>query len=44
MIKYVIPVLIAVVAYSGITAIAQKSLMIFGILVIVVMAIFSKKL
>lgn len=44
MIKYVIPVLIAVVAYSGITAIAQKSLMIFGLLVIVVLAIFSKKL
>jgi len=44
MIKYVIPVLIAFVAYSGITAIAQKSLMIFGLLVIVVLAIFSKKL
>ena len=44
MIKYVIPVLIAVVAYTGITAIEQKSLMIFGLLVIVVSAIFSKKL
>jgi NSS family neurotransmitter:Na+ symporter len=44
MIKFVIPVLIAVVAYSGITAIAQKSLMIFGLLVIVVLALFSKKL
>jgi NSS family neurotransmitter:Na+ symporter len=44
MVKYVIPVLIAVVAYTGITAIAQKSLMIFGLLVIVVLAIFSKKL
>lgn len=38
MVKYVIPVLIAVVAYTGITAIAQKSLMIFGLLVIVVLA------
>ena len=44
MIKYVIPVLIAVVAYTGITAIEQKSLMIFGLLVIMVSAIFSKKL
>ena len=44
MVKYVIPVLIAVVAYTGITAIAQKSLMIFGLLVIVVLAIFSKNL
>jgi len=44
LIKFVIPVLIAWVAYVGITAIAQKSLMIFGLLVIVVLALFSKKL
>jgi NSS family neurotransmitter:Na+ symporter len=44
LVKYVIPVAIAVVAFSGITAIAQKGLMIFGLLVIVVLALFSKKL
>jgi len=42
--KYVIPVVIAWIAFAGITAIAQKGLMIFGILVIVVLALFSKKL
>ncbi|HNU79241.1 MAG TPA: sodium-dependent transporter [Bacillota bacterium] len=42
--KYVIPVVIAWIAFAGITAIAQKGLMIFGVLVIVVLAIFSKKL
>ncbi len=42
--KYVIPVIIAWIAFAGITAIAQKGLMIFGILVIIVLAIFSKKL
>ena len=44
MIKYVIPVLIGIVAFVGITSIAQKGLMIFGLLVIVVLAILSKKL
>ena len=44
MIKYVIPVLVAVVAISGIMAIEQKSLMIFGLVVIGVSALFSKKL
>jgi len=44
LIKYVIPVAIAIVAFVGITSIAQKSLMIFGLLVIAVLAIFSKKL
>ncbi|MCQ1528073.1 sodium-dependent transporter [Lutispora saccharofermentans] len=44
MIKYVIPVLIGIVAFVGITSIAQKGLMIFGLLVIVVLAAFSKKL
>ncbi len=44
MIKYVIPVLIGIVAFFGIKSIEQTSLMIFGILIIVVLAIFSKKL
>jgi NSS family neurotransmitter:Na+ symporter len=44
LVKYVIPVAIAIVAYVGITAIAQKSLMIFGLLIILVLAVFSKKL
>lgn len=44
LIKYIIPVLIGIVAIAGITSIAQKSLMIFGILIIIVLAIFSKKL
>ncbi|NLN49296.1 MAG: sodium-dependent transporter [Clostridiales bacterium] len=44
LIKYVIPVLIGIVAAVGIVSIEQTSLMIFGILVIVVLAIFSKKL
>lgn len=44
LIKYVIPILIGIVAFVGITSIAQKSLMIFGLLLIVVLAIFSKKL
>ena len=44
LIKYVIPVLIGVVAVVGIASIEQTSLMIFGILIIVVLAIFSKKL
>lgn len=44
LVKYVIPILIGIVAFVGITAIAQRSLMIFGLLIIVVLAIFSKKL
>jgi len=44
LIKYVIPVAVAVVAVSGIMAITQTSLMIFGVGIIVVLAIFSKKL
>jgi NSS family neurotransmitter:Na+ symporter len=43
-VKYVIPVAIAIVAFAGITAIAQKGLMIFGLLIIAVLAVFSKKL
>lgn len=43
-IKYVIPLVIAVVAYRGIVSIEQTGLMIFGLLVIVVMAVFSRKL
>ncbi|HOR86214.1 MAG TPA: sodium-dependent transporter [Bacillota bacterium] len=42
--KYVIPLVIAWIAFAGITAIQQKSLMIFGLAVIAVFAIFSKKL
>lgn len=42
--KYVIPVIIAVIAVSGILAIQQKSLMIFGLVIIAVLAVFSKKL
>ncbi len=44
LIKYVIPVAVAVVAVSGIMAITQQGLMIFGVGIIVVLAIFSKKL
>jgi NSS family neurotransmitter:Na+ symporter len=43
-VKYVIPVAIAVVAFAGITAIQQKGLMIFGLLIIAVLAVFSKKM
>ncbi|MGM0396347.1 MAG: sodium-dependent transporter [Bacillota bacterium] len=44
LVKYVIPVAIAFVAFAGITSIEQTGLMIFGLGVIVVLAIFSKKL
>lgn len=44
LVKYVIPVAIAIVAFAGITSITQTSLMIFGLAIIVVLAIFSKKL
>jgi len=44
LIKYVIPVAIAVIAFMGVTSIAQKGLMFFGLAVIVVLAIFSRKL
>ncbi|HCO18957.1 MAG TPA: sodium-dependent transporter, partial [Tissierellales bacterium] len=44
MIKFVIPIAIAIVAFFGITGIAQTSLMLFGLAVIAVLAIFSKKL
>ncbi len=44
LIKYVIPVAVGAVAVSGIMAIASKSLMIFGIGIIVVLGLFSKKL
>jgi len=43
-VKFVIPVAIAIVAFAGITAIQQKGLMIFGLLIIAVLAVFSKKL
>lgn len=44
LVKFVIPVAIAIVAFFGITSIAQTSLMLFGIGIIAVLAIFSKKL
>lgn len=44
LVKYVIPILIGIVAVMGIMAIEQTSLMIFGLLIIVVLAIFSNKL
>jgi NSS family neurotransmitter:Na+ symporter len=44
LIKYVIPIAIAAIAFMGIRSIEQTSLMIFGLLVIVVLAAFSKKL
>ncbi|ABR46572.1 sodium:neurotransmitter symporter [Alkaliphilus metalliredigens QYMF] len=44
LIKYVIPVAISIVAFYGIKSIEQTSLMIFGLLMIVVLAVFSKKL
>lgn len=44
LIKYVIPVAIAIVAFAGITSIAQKGLMFLGLGIIVVLAMFSKKL
>jgi neurotransmitter:Na+ symporter, NSS family len=44
LIKYVIPFAIAIVAIMGIRSIEQTSLMLFGIGIIVVLAIFSKKL
>lgn len=44
LVKYVIPIAIAIVAFMGIKAIEQTSLMLFGVGIIVVLAIFSKKL
>lgn len=44
LIKFVIPVAIAIVAFFGITSIEQTGLMIFGLLIILVLALFSKKL
>ena len=44
LIKYVIPIAIAIVAVAGILSIEQKGLMIFGLGVIFVLGLFSKKL
>ena len=44
LVKYVIPIAIAIVAVIGILSIAQKGLMVFGLAIIVVLAIFSRKL
>lgn len=44
LVKFVIPVLVAVVAISGILSIEQTGVMVTGLVVIAVLAIFSKKL
>lgn len=44
LVKFIIPLAIAAVAVVGIMSIEQTSLMIFGLLIIVVLGIFSKKL
>ncbi|MGB4002568.1 MAG: sodium-dependent transporter [Bacillota bacterium] len=44
LVKYFIPVVIGVFAIAGITAIEQKSLMFFGLFLILVLGLFSKKL
>ncbi len=44
LVKYLIPVAIAIVAVIGIRSIKQTGLMIFGLAVIAVLGIFSKKL
>ncbi len=44
LVKYVIPIAVAIVAVMGIMAIEQTSLMIFGLLMIVFLAVISKKL
>ena len=44
LIKFVIPVAIAIVAVVGITSIEQTSLAIFGLAVVAALAVFSKKL
>ncbi len=44
LIKWIIPIAVAAVAVVGIISITQTSLMIFGIAIIVVLGIFSKKL
>ncbi len=43
-VKFIIPIAIAAVAVMGIISIEQRMLMIFGILVIFVLGLFSKKL
>ncbi len=43
-VKYIIPIAIGFVAVAGIMAIEQTALMIFGIALIVVLALFSRKL
>ncbi|SES82050.1 neurotransmitter:Na+ symporter, NSS family [Natronincola peptidivorans] len=44
LVKFVIPVAITIVAIAGIASIEQTGLMIFGLLMIFVLAVFSKKL
>src|SRR5699024_7200841 len=44
LIKYVIPILIGIVAVSGIASLEQRSLAVFGLAIIALLAIFSEKL
>lgn len=44
LIKWIIPVLIGIVSVTGIIAVEETGLMIFGLVTIVIMAIFSKKM
>ena len=44
LVKYVLPILIAVVAISGILSIEQTGVMISGLVIIALLAVFSKKI
>lgn len=44
LVRFVIPIAIAIVAVIGITSIEQTSLAVFGLIVVVALAVFSKKL
>ena len=44
LVKFIIPVAIAIVAVFGISSIEQKGLMIFGLGLILVLGLFSEKL
>ncbi|MFT5871546.1 MAG: NSS family neurotransmitter:Na+ symporter [Clostridium sp.] len=44
LVKWIIPVAVAIVAVVGINSIEQKSLMLFGLGIILLLAVFSKKL
>ena len=44
LVKFVIPIAVAIVALVGITSLEQRSLAIFGVAVVVALGVFSKKL